>query len=74
MNKRIKIYNTHSIHKKVVHYVEIKCPLQLESSIKSMLYKHKVKNKKEFFKCLESIKCIECENEIYETINVSSIE
>ena len=72
MNKRIKIYNTHSIHKKeVVHYVEIKCPLQLESCIKSMLYKYKIKNKKEFFKCsldkiiqafdkcLESIKCIE---------------
>jgi len=112
MNKRIKIYNTHSIHKKeVVHYVEIKCPLQLESCIKSMLYNYKVKNKKDFFKCslekiiqafdkcLESIKCIECENddkcneqnggnntihkvmyfqdqlnEIYGTINVSSIE
>jgi len=112
MNKRIKIYNTHSIHKKeVVYYVEIKCPLQLESCIKSMLYKYKVKNKKEFFrcsldkiiqafnKCLESIKCIECENndkcneqngrckqiykviyyqyqlnEIYDTINISSIE
>ena len=28
MNKRIKIYNTHSIHnKKVVHYFELKCPL-----------------------------------------------
>ena len=112
MNKRIKIYNTHSIHKKeVVHYVEIKCPLQLESCIKSMLYNYKIKNKKDFFKCsldkiiqafdkcLESIKCIECENddkcneqnggnniihkvmyyqdqlnEIYGTINVSSIE
>ena len=112
MNKRIKIYNTHSIHKKeVVHYVEIKCPLQLESCIKSMLYNYKVKNKKDFFKCslekiiqafdkcLESIKCIECDNddkcnkqnggnnktykimyyqdqlnEIYGTINISSIE
>ena len=32
INKRIKIYNTHSIHKKkVVHYVELKCPLQLET-------------------------------------------
>jgi prophage antirepressor-like protein len=72
MNKRIKIYNTHSIHnKKVVHYVEIKCPLQLETCIKSMLYKYRIKNKKEYYDCtltkikkafevcINSIKCIE---------------
>jgi prophage antirepressor-like protein len=72
MNKRIKIYNTHSIHNKpVVHYVEIKCPLQLETCIKSMLYKYRIKNRKEYFncslikikqaidKCIKSIKCIE---------------
>ena len=40
MNKRINIHNTHSIHnKKVVHYVELLCPLQLETCIRSMLYK-----------------------------------
>ena len=72
MNKRISIYNTHSIHnKKVVHYVELSCPLQLETFIRSMLYKYRYKNKKDYFicsltkiknsftKCLESIKCIE---------------
>ena len=72
MNKRIKIHNTHSIHnKKVVHYVEILCPLQLETCIRSLLYKYRYKNKKDFFKCslnkimkafekcLESIKCVE---------------
>jgi len=72
MNKRIKIYNTHSIHKKkVVHYVELLCPLQLETCVRSMLYKYRSKNKKDYFKCdlnkiikafdkcLESIKCIE---------------
>ena len=72
MNKRIKIYNTHSIHnKKVVHYVELECPLQLETCIRSMLYKYRYKNKKDYFKCeltkikkafdkcLESIKCVE---------------
>lgn len=72
MNKRIQIYNTHSIHnKKVVHYVELKCPLQLETCVRSMLYKYRHKNKKDYFlcdltkiiksfdKCLESIKCIE---------------
>ena len=72
INKRIKIYNTHSLHnKKVVHYVELLCPLQLETCIRSMLYKYRYKNKKDYFKCslnkmikafdkcLESIKCIE---------------
>ena len=72
LNKRIKIYNTHSIHNKtVVHYVEIKCPLQFESCIKSMLYKYRIKNKKEYFDCsltkikkafkicIKSIICIE---------------
>ena len=72
MNKRIKIYNTHSIHnKKVVHYFELKCPLQLETCVRSMLYKFRYKNKKDIFncslkniikafdKCLESIKCVE---------------
>ena len=72
MNKRIKIYNTHSIHnKKVVHYVELFCPLQLETCIRSMLYKYRHKNKKDYYKCplnkiiksfdkcLESIKCVE---------------
>lgn len=72
MNKRISVYNTHSIHnKKVVHYVELLCPLQLETCIRSMLYKYRYKNKKDFFncdinkiikafdKCMESIKCVE---------------
>ena len=72
MNKRIGIYNTHSIHnKKVVHYVELLCPLQLETCIRSMLYKYRFKNNKDFFKCsltkiikafdecMKSIKCVE---------------
>ena len=75
MNKRIKIYNTHSIHnKKVVHFVELECPLQLETCIRSMLYKYRYKNKKDYFKCKlskikkafnickKSIKCIEDQN------------
>jgi hypothetical protein len=72
MNKRIKIYNTHSLHnKKVIYYVELLCPLQLETCIKSMLYKYRYKNRKDYFncslnkiikafkKCIESIKCVE---------------
>lgn len=72
LNKRIKIHNTHSIHnKKIVHYVEVNCPLQLETCIRSMLYKYRIKNRKDFFNCslnkikrafticIKSIKCIE---------------
>ena len=72
MNKRIKIHNTHSLHnKKVAHYVELLCPLQLETCIRSLLYKYRYKNKKDYFKCsinkiikafdkcIESIQCIE---------------
>ena len=72
--KRIKIYNSrrHSIHNKpIVYYEEIKCPLQLETCLKSMLYnsKSRIKNRKDFFNCsllkikkafkvcIESIKC-----------------
>jgi len=75
MNKRIKIYNTHSIHnKKVVYYVELLCPLQLETCIRSMLYNYRYKNKKDYFKCsltkikkafnecIKSIKCVENQN------------
>ena len=72
MNKRIGIYNTHSIHnKKVVHFVELLCPLQLETCVRSMLYKYRIKNNKDYFKCelnkiikafdkcMESIECVE---------------
>ena len=72
MNKRIAIHNTHSIHnKKVVHHVELACPLQLETCIRAMLYKYRYKNKKDYYKCkftkilkafeecIESIECVE---------------
>ena len=62
----------HTLHnKKVVHYVELLCPLQLETCIRSMLYKYRFKNNKDFFKCsltkiikafdecMKSIKCVE---------------
>ncbi len=52
LNKKIKIYNTHSIHnKQVVHHVEIKCPLQLESWIIFDYSKYRIKNRKEYFDC-----------------------
>ena len=73
MNKRIQIHNSHSIHNKtVVHFIESKCPKQLESCILSMLYKFRYKTKKDYFvcsltrikkafsECHKSIKCVEC--------------
>ena len=75
MNKRITIHNTHSLHnKKVAYFVEVLCPLQLETCIRSMLYKYRYKNKKDYFKCalskieksfdkcVESIKCVKTQN------------
>jgi prophage antirepressor-like protein len=72
MNKRISVHNTHYIHnKKVVHHVELSCPLQLETCIRSMLYKYRYKNKKDYYKCkfnkiikafeecIGSIECVE---------------
>jgi hypothetical protein len=75
LNKRIKIHN-----KIIGHYVEIKCPLQLESCIRSMLYNYRFKNKKDIFdcsinkikkafdKCIKTIKCIEQEGGMIEKI------
>lgn len=52
MNKRIKIYNTHSIHnKKIIFYVDAVCPLQLETCVRSMLYNYRFKNNKDYYKC-----------------------
>ena len=52
MNKRKKIYDTHTLHKKdVIYYKETKCPLRLETCVRSMLYDHRYKDKKDFFIC-----------------------
>lgn len=41
MEKRKKIYNTHTIYKKnVILIKEIYCPLQFETCIRSMLYNY----------------------------------
>ena len=52
MKQRKKIYDTHMLHKKkVVHTKEFDDPLRLEMCIRSMLYDHRYKNKKDFFIC-----------------------
>jgi prophage antirepressor-like protein len=52
MNKRKKIYDTHTLHKKPVvekHFTEK--AVRLEMCIRSMLYDYRYKNKKDFFLC-----------------------
>ena len=71
MNKRKKIYDTHTAYKKpiIIEY-QAECPLQFETCVRAMLYKYRIKNKKDFYecdiktiemafnKCKESIKCM----------------
>jgi hypothetical protein len=52
MKARKSIYDTHTLYKKkVVDMFETDCPIQLETCIRSMLYKYKIKNKKDFYEC-----------------------
>jgi hypothetical protein len=71
MEKRKKIYDTHTIYKKNIKLMkEVSCPLQFETCLKSMLYNYRIKNRKDFYecdikkiekafeKCEDSIKCM----------------
>jgi uncharacterized protein YwlG (UPF0340 family) len=52
MNKRKKIYNTHSLYKKKVKlYYETSCPIQIETCLRALLYKYRYKNRKDFYIC-----------------------
>ena len=52
MNKRKKIYDTHTLHKRpIVEKYFTEKAVQLESCIRSMLYDYRYKNKKDFFLC-----------------------
>jgi hypothetical protein len=72
MKARKNIYDTHTLYKKkVVYTFESECPIQLETCIRSMLYKFRIKNKKDFYECdkenikksfdncIKSFECIE---------------
>jgi prophage antirepressor-like protein len=52
MKIRKNVYNTHMLYKKeVLHYKETECPIALETCIRAMLYKYRVKNRKDFYEC-----------------------
>jgi hypothetical protein len=72
LNKRKSIYNSHTLHKKnVIHIIETDCPLRLESCVRSLLYKYRYQNKRDFYECnlakikkafktcIDSIDCME---------------
>ena len=61
MKARKQLYDTHTLHNhRVVHISEFDCPLQLETCIRSLLYKYRYyQNKKDFYECkLSTIKSI----------------
>lgn len=56
MKARKSIYDTHTLYKKKVIYTfETDCPIQLETCIRSMLYKSRIRNKKDFYECNKNI-------------------
>ena len=71
LTKRKTIYDTHTAFKKNIVFTKVvACPLQYEICLKSMLYKYRIKNRKDFYecplnkirkafnKCDDSIKCM----------------
>lgn len=52
INNRSKTYNTSIVDDaNMVHRVKTKCPIQLELCVKSLLYKYRYHNKREFYEC-----------------------
>ena len=52
LNKRKKIYDTHTIYKKkIILKREVPCPIQYEICLRSMLYSYRIKNRKDFYEC-----------------------
>ena len=50
LNDRKSVYNIHTLYnKKVAHYEFYDCPIQFESCILGLLYKHRHMNSKDFF-------------------------
>lgn len=72
LTERKKVYNTHTLHSHpIVIMKQTECPIVLETCVRSMLYKFRYKNKKDFYMCeltdiekafrvcAKSIKCME---------------
>lgn len=52
MNTRCSTYNTSIVNNvKILYYKKIKCPVEIELCMKSLLYKYRYRNKREFYTC-----------------------
>ena len=52
LNKRCKTYNTSCVNNvNVIYYKRVECPKQVELCVKSLLYKYRYNNKREFYNC-----------------------
>lgn len=58
MNNRTGTYNTSIVDNvNVLYYIKVDCPTQLELCVKSLLYKYRYRNNREFYECtLDKIK------------------
>jgi len=74
INNRIKTYNTSIVDDaNIVHRVKTKCPMQLELCVKSLLYKYRYNNKREFYEC-ELNKIIEVVENCAKVINKNKLK
>lgn len=69
LNDRKNTYNTGTLNNiKIIYYKKINCPKQLELCVKSILYKYRYANNREFYKCkIDKIK--KCIKECIKVIN-----
>jgi prophage antirepressor-like protein len=56
LKTRKELYDTHTLNKKkVLHYELVKDPIRLEYCLRSMLYKYRYRDKKDFYICSSAI-------------------
>jgi prophage antirepressor-like protein len=56
LKARKELYDTHTLNKKkVLHYELVKDPIRLEYCLRSMLYKYRYRDKKDFYICSSAI-------------------
>lgn len=82
LNSRCKTYNTSIVDNvNIVYYKKIDCPIQFELCVKSLLYKYRYRNNREFYfcdltkiknaikNCMETINCYNSENNVTTLLN-----
>lgn len=83
LKERCKTYNTSIVDNvNIVYYKKIECPVQFELCVKSLLYKYRYRNNREFYacdiikiknaikKCKKTIKCYDTQNNGEKLVNI----